>query len=123
MVQRSKETALMVMISQIAILDAVLTLWRNVRMIRDIATLYGSRPGFLSSMSLAANVLQNLIYADVSEMVAESVAEIFGGSVLAVMSAQAAQGLGSGVLTARLGLHAIQAFVGLCHFRKQTNRV
>jgi len=108
-VQRSKETALMVMISQIALLDTVLTLWRNTRMIKDIATLYGGRPGFFGSISLMSIVLQNLIYADVSEMVAESVAEIFGGSVLSVMSAQAAQGLGSGVLTARLGLHAIQA--------------
>ncbi len=108
-VQRSKETALMVMISQIAILDAVLTLWRNVRMIRDVATLYGGRPGFLGSMSLITAVLQNLIYADVSELVAESVAEILGGSMLSIMSAQAAQGLGSGVMTARVGLQAIKA--------------
>ncbi|OQY50124.1 MAG: TIGR01620 family protein [Candidatus Parabeggiatoa sp. nov. 2] len=107
--QRSKETALMVMISQIALLDAVLTLWRNVRMIRDVATLYGGRPGFLGSIGLITGVLQNLIYADVSEMVAESVAEMMGGSVLSVMSAQIAQGLGSGVLTARLGLYAMQA--------------
>jgi len=107
--QRSKETALMVMISQIALLDTLLTLWRNVRMIRDIATLYGGRPGFLGSITLISSVLQNLIYADVSEAVADSVAEILGGSVLSVMSAQAAQGLGSGVLTARIGLHAMTA--------------
>lgn len=108
-IQRSKETALMVMISQIALLDTVLTLWRNIRMIRDVATLYGGKPGFLGSLSLITSVLQNLIYADVSEMVAESVAEILGGSMLSVMSAQVAQGLGSGVMTARVGLHAIQA--------------
>lgn len=106
--QRSQETALMVMISQIALLDAVLTLWRNVRMIRDVATLYGGRPSFFGSISLIVNVLQNLIYAGASEVVADGVAEIVGGSVLSVMSAQVAQGLGSGVLTARLGLHAIQ---------------
>jgi putative membrane protein len=108
-IQRSKETALMVMISQIAILDTLLTLWRNTRMIRDISTLYGGRPGFLGSIGLISSVLQNLIYADVSEMVADSMAEIMGGSILSVMSAQAAQGLGSGVMTARVGLHAIQA--------------
>ena len=108
-VQRSKETALMVMISQIAILDMLLTLWRNTRMIRDISTLYGGRPGFLGSIGLIGSVLQNLIYADVSEMVADSMADILGGSILSVMSAQAAQGLGSGIMTARVGLHAIQA--------------
>ncbi len=106
---RSQETALMVMISQIALLDMILTLWRNVRMIRDVATLYGGRPGFLGSIRLITSVLQNLIYADVSEMVAGGVAEILGGSMLSVMSAQAAQGLGSGFMTARVGLHTIQA--------------
>jgi len=107
--QRSKETALMVMISQIALLDAILTLWRNTRMIQDIATLYGGRPGFLGTITLIGGVLQNLIYADVSEMVADSAAEILGGSMLSVMSAQVAQGLGSGVLTARIGIQTMQA--------------
>ncbi len=107
--QRSQETALLVMISQMAWLDSLLTLWRNIRMIRDVATLYGGRPGFLGSISLISVVLQNLIYAGASEVVADGVAEMLGSSVLSVMSAQAAQGLGSGILTARLGLHAIQA--------------
>lgn len=106
--QRSKETALMVMISQIALLDTVLTLWRNVRMIQNVATLYGGKPGLLGTMSLISGLVQNLIYADVSEMVADGVGEILGGSMLSVMSAQVAQGLGSGVLTARLGLRTMQ---------------
>jgi len=108
-VHRSKETAVMIMISPIALLDTALTLWRNIAMIRDIATLYGGRPGFLASMSLTGTVLQNLIYADVSSLLADSLAETLGGSVLSVFSAQAAQGLGSGVMTARVGLKAIEA--------------
>ncbi len=107
--QRSKETALWVMISQIALLDAVLTLWRNTRMIRDIAELYGARPGFFGSFKLVSTVMQNLIYAGVSEMVADSVTEIVGGSVLSIISAQVAQGLGSGLITARVGMYAMQA--------------
>jgi putative membrane protein len=106
--QRSKEIALMTAISQIAFLDTILTLWRDVRMIRDIAILYGGKPGFLATMSLIIGVLQDLIYADVSEMAADSVAEILGGSMLSFMSAQAAQGVGSGIITARLGLQAMQ---------------
>ncbi len=105
----SKETALFVMISQIALIDTILTLWRNVRMIRQIATLYNGKPGFFGSMSLMLTVIQNLIYADVSETVADGTAEIIGGSVLSVMSTQIAQGLGAGILTARLGIHAMNA--------------
>jgi len=107
--QRSKEIALMTMISQIAFLDMLLTLWRDVRMIRDVAILYGGKPGFLATMSLIIGVLQDLIYADVSEVAADSVAEIMGGSVLSLMSAQAAQGIGSGIITARIGLQAMQS--------------
>ena len=107
--KRSKETALWVMISQIALLDAVLTLWRNSRMIRDIAELYGAKPGFFGSFKLISTVMQSLIYAGVSEMATDSVAEIVGGSVLSIMSAQVAQGLGSGLLTARVGMYAMQA--------------
>jgi len=108
-VQRSKETALMVMFSPVPLLDVILTLWRNIKMIRDIATLYGGRPQFLGSIALVTSVVQNLIYADVSEIVADSVAEIFGSSMISVMSAGAAQGLGSGVMTARVGLQAMQS--------------
>lgn len=107
--QRAKETALLVMISQVAFIDTVLTLWRNVRMIRDIATLYGTRPGALGTLSLTTSVLQNLVYADVSGMVADATAEMLGGSVISMMSSQITQGLGSGILTARLGIQTMQA--------------
>ncbi|MCK5876221.1 MAG: DUF697 domain-containing protein, partial [Candidatus Marithrix sp.] len=63
--KRSQETALWVMISQIAILDTVLTLWRNTRMIRDVAELYGAKPGFFGSFKLVSVVMQSLIYAGV----------------------------------------------------------
>ncbi|MBE9561610.1 MAG: TIGR01620 family protein [Proteobacteria bacterium] len=107
--KRSQETALWVMISQIAWLDTILTLWRNTRMIRDVAELYGTKPGFFGSFKLVSAVMQSLIYAGVSEMAADSVTEIVGNSVLSIVSAQVAQGLGSGLLTARVGMYAMQA--------------
>ncbi len=107
--QRSKETALLVVLSPIALLDTVLTLWRSVRLIRDIATLYGGRPGFLASTSLVVSVVQNLVYAEVSEVLADGMAETLGHSMFAVLSVKAAQGMGSGVLTARVGLRAMNA--------------
>jgi putative membrane protein len=106
--QHAKETALLTAISQMALLDTILTLWRNISMIRDIATLYGGRPGMWGSVSLISQVIQNLIYADISEIVADTTAEIVGGSVLSMMSAQIAQGVGSGVMSARLGLQTMQ---------------
>lgn len=107
--KRSNETALMVMLSPAPALSTLLTLWRSLRMIRDVATLYGGRPGLIGSTALISTVIHNLIYADVSEMLAESVAETFGGSLVSVLSAQLAQGVGSSVMTARVGLYAMNA--------------
>jgi putative membrane protein len=107
--KHSKETAMLVMISPNALLSSLLTLWRTMRMIRDVSALYGGRPGFFSSFALIGAVIQNLLYADVSEMMADSVAEVFGGGIMSVLSAQVAQGMGSGVMTARVGLRAMEA--------------
>jgi putative membrane protein len=108
-IKRANETALLVAISPNPLLSTILTFWRSQMMVREVAIIYGGRPGFWGMLSLFGLVLQNLIYADVSEMLAESVAETFGGSVLSLFSAQAAQGLGASLLTARLGLHAIHS--------------
>lgn len=106
--KQARETALLVALSPRAFLSTLLTLWSTVKMIRDLATLYGGRPGFISSISLIGKVFQSLIYAGISERIAESVSDLLGGSLLSVVSAQLAQGVGSGILTARVGLHAMR---------------
>ncbi len=106
--KNSKETALMLMLSPFALLDTLLTLWRNLKMIREIANLYGGKPGILGSISLSTVVIQNLIYAGASEIIEDGIAESLGKSVLSVFFAQAAQALGSGLMTARVGLKAMQ---------------
>jgi len=106
--KQSKETALLVALSPRAFLSTILTLWSTIKMIRDLATLYGGRPRLISSISLIGKVFQSLIYAGVSEHIAQSVSDLLGGSLLSVVSAQLAQGVGSGILTARVGLHAMQ---------------
>ncbi|MEY3220421.1 MAG: hypothetical protein RIT27_1778 [Pseudomonadota bacterium] len=106
--KQAKETALLIALSPRAFLSSFLTLWGTVKMVRDVATLYGGRPRFVSSIKLLGAVFQNLIYAGVSEQVAESLSNLLGGSLLSVVSTQLAQGVGSGILTARVGLHAMR---------------
>ncbi len=106
-VKRSNETALLVVLSPNALLSTLLTFWRTLLMVREVSLIYGGRPGFLGTLSLMSLVIQNMLYADVSEMLAESVAETFGSSVLSIVSAQAAQGEGSSLMTARVGIQAM----------------
>lgn len=102
------QTALLVIVSPFPFLSMMITLWRSMKMVHDIAALYGGRPGWLGSLSLFGLVLQNLLYANVSETVADSVTDLFGGSAMSMVSANLAQGLGSAMLTARVGLKTME---------------
>ncbi|QBQ55800.1 YcjF family protein [Nitrosococcus wardiae] len=103
-VKYASQTALITIISPLVLFDAVLSLWRNVRMVREIAILYGGRPGFAGSFVLIRGVLGNLALAGVSEVVADTGAETLGGTFLASLSAQAGQGATMGIYTARVGI-------------------
>ncbi len=124
------QTALLVTLSPIPILSSLMTLWRNLALIRDVSSLYGGRPSFMTSGRLFVSVIHGLLYADVSEMVADSMAESVGGGVMAVFSAQIAQGIGSSMMTGRVGIQAMNLCrplnfeadkrPRLAHVRKQT---
>ena len=124
------QTALLVALSPMPLLSGVITLWRNLSLIRDIASLYGGRPSFLTSGRLFTSVIYGLIYADVSEIVADSMAETISGGMLGVFSAQIAQGIGSSMMTGRVGIQAMnlcrplnfeaEQRPRLSHIRKQT---
>jgi len=54
-------------ISPWAFLDGVIVAWRQLRLMRTIATRYGARPGALGTIRLLRQVLVSVVFADVSE--------------------------------------------------------
>ncbi len=102
------EAALMVAISPLAITDMMIVLWRNLRLIRDIANVYGLELGYWSRIKLVRQVFINLIYAGSSELILDAGMTAFGADLLGRLSGRAAQGLGAGMLTARLGWQAMR---------------
>lgn len=103
----SAQAALMLAASPLASLDMALMLWRNQRMVEELSRLYGVEPGYLGRVSLVRAMVRNLIYAGGSELMLD-----LGGQMLSVelsgkLSARVAQGLGAGLLTARLGYQAL----------------
>ena len=58
----ARGAALGVSVSPIALLDAALVLWRSVRMVREIAEIYGLRPGLAGSMVLLRHLLTSGLY-------------------------------------------------------------
>ncbi|MBR9829942.1 MAG: TIGR01620 family protein [Oceanospirillales bacterium] len=108
-VQRySIESGVLVAFSPWASFDMLLVAWRNLRMLREVATIYGLAPGLLTQWRLLKQVLQNLAFAGASEMAMDAGSALLGSSLTAGLSARAGQGLGAGLFTARTGLTAIK---------------
>jgi putative membrane protein len=103
----STESVVLVALSPIAIIDMLIMLWRNLRLVNKIAALYGLKLGYWSRVKLIKQVIFNMAYAGASELVADLGAELLGAELLGKLSARMAQGLGAGMLTARLGLKAM----------------
>ena len=103
----SSESVVLVALSPIAVIDMLLMLWRNLRLVNKIASLYGLKLNYWSRVKLIKQVIINMAYAGASELVADLGADLLGAELLGKLSARMAQGLGAGMLTARLGLKAM----------------
>ncbi|HEY0836136.1 MAG TPA: TIGR01620 family protein [Azospirillum sp.] len=103
----SRDTAVATALSPAALLDVVVVLWRNLRLVRDVAGLYGARPGYLGSLRLLRRMLANIAVAGVTETAHHVAVEALGGSLVAAVSTRIGQGVINGLLTARVGLTAM----------------
>jgi len=103
----STEAVVLVALSPLALVDMLIMLWRNLKMLDEIAHLYGLRLGYWSRIKLIKQVFVNMVYAGATELIADVGADLIGADLLGKLSARLAQGLGAGMLTARLGLKAI----------------
>ena len=98
------ETAIMVAVSPLTLVDMALVAWRNLAMIDRLCRLYGLELGYASRLRLLRNVLYNMAFAGATEMVSDAGVELLSLNLAGRLSAQAGQGMGVGLLTARLGL-------------------
>lgn len=102
------ESTLMIAVSPLALVDMAFIAWRNLRLINRIAALYGIELGYYSRLRLFRLVLLNIAFAGASEMVREVGMDWMSQDLAARLSARAAQGIGAGLLTARLGIKAME---------------
>ncbi|NVK43696.1 MAG: DUF697 domain-containing protein [Oceanospirillaceae bacterium] len=105
----SAQTGLAVAFSPWAALDMLIALWRSVQMIDDIAQTYGVVPSWPTRMRLLRKVLAQLTFVGASEVAIDQLSDDLGTAALAgTLSARAGQGLGAGILSARIGLAAMR---------------
>jgi putative membrane protein len=104
----STEAVVLIALSPVALIDMLIMLSRNLRMINKISGLYGLQLGYWSRIKLIKQVFVNMAYAGASELIADFGSDMLGAELLGKISTRFAQGLGAGMLTARLGAKTME---------------
>ncbi|MBR9729258.1 TIGR01620 family protein [Shewanella intestini] len=102
------ESAVLLAASPLAALDMAIILWRNQKMITDIANVYGIELGYWSRIKLIRTIIVNIIYAGSSEVLTDLGTQMMSMEMTGKLSVRIGQGLGGGLLTARLGYQAMR---------------
>src|SRR5690606_10832234 len=94
-------------VSPRAFFDVLFVLWESVRLIRRVAAVYGGRPGTLGLFRLMKAVVSHLAVTG-SIAIGDTVLQQFVGHGLAGrLSTKLGEGIVNGLMTARIGLSAM----------------
>lgn len=102
----AKKNAIFTAISPIAIIDVLILTVNNYKMAIDIYKIYGFKPSVVGNMIVFKRVVENLIFAGVSEMASDGITELLGQSAISKITFATSQGLANAVFTIRIGLSA-----------------
>lgn len=107
-IKHSSDCALMVAVSPFAAIDMMLVVWRNFKMLNEIGQVYGIPNSPFSRAKVFKQVLKNMMLVGAQELVMDATFESMGVSLGTKLSARAAQGVGAGLISLRIGLKAIE---------------
>ncbi|WP_407166514.1 YcjF family protein [Bradyrhizobium sp. ORS 111] len=94
-------------VSPRAAIDVLFVFVSALRMIRQLARLYGGRPGTLGMISLMRRVIAHLAITGGMAASDSLIQQMLGHGIAAKLSQRLGEGVLNGLLTARLGLAAI----------------
>jgi len=100
--------SLVTAVSPRAAVDLAFVLFAAFGMIRRLAALYGGRPGFLGMIRLVRHIIAHLTVTGTLAAGDSLIQQMLGHGVAAKLSARLGEGVLNGLLTARLGLAAIE---------------
>ena len=95
-------------VSPRAAVDLAFVLFAALGMIRRLAALYGGRPGFLGMIRLVRHIIAHLTVTGTLAAGDSLIQQMLGHGIAAKLSARLGEGVLNGLLTARLGLAAIE---------------
>ena len=104
----AKRVSIVTAVSPRALVDLAYVLFEAARLVRRLAELYGARPGTLGFIRLARDVLAHLAVTGAVAAGDEFVHQIVGQGLAARLSAKLGEGVVNGMMTARIGVAAME---------------
>ncbi len=102
----ARRVTLITTVTPAAVLDMLFVVAQNLRMLRELARLYGGRPSTLATLRLARMVLAHLAVTGGLALSDNLIQHIVGKGLLGRLSARFGEGAVNGIMTARIGLAA-----------------
>jgi len=103
----SRRVTLITAVTPAAVLDILFVAAQNMKMLRQLATLYGGRPGTLGTVKLTGMVISHLAVTGGLALTDNLVQQLIGKGLLGRLSARLGEGAVNGILTTRIGLAAL----------------
>jgi putative membrane protein len=103
----AKRVSVVTAISPRAAIDMVFVLVNALSLVRKLAVLYGGRPGALGVLKLLRQVVSHLAVTGGVALTDSLLQQLIGHGLAAKLSARLGEGMVNGLLTARLGLLAV----------------
>lgn len=105
----AKRVSVVTAVSPRALMDVGYVMFEATRLVRRLSELYCGRPGFLGFFRLARNVLAHLAVTGSMAMGETLVQQLVGHGIAARLSARLGEGVVNGMMTARIGIAAVDA--------------
>ena len=104
----AKRVSIVTAVSPRAVVDIAYVVFESGRLIRRLAELYGGRPGMLGFFRLARDVLAHLAVTGSLAAGDTLVQQLVGHGLAARLSAKLGEGVVNGMMTARIGIAAME---------------
>ncbi|WP_072390647.1 TIGR01620 family protein [Hyphomicrobium sp. CS1BSMeth3] len=104
----AKRVTVVTAISPAAFVSVGYVLIENLRLLRNLAGLYGGRPGFAGTARLARMVLTHIVATGSIALTDDLIGQFLGQDLLRRVSRRLGEGVFNGALTARIGAAAVE---------------